>query len=113
MVSAKVSAAAGGHSMVPRPYDMVKCRGPGALFKYWAQERGPHSGRDQIDKFSGLDLRLLRVGDRIWAGARHPPTLFLGASRIQALLFRQPDELCALVWNGALACQLSWCAARG
>ena len=69
---------------------MVKRRGPGALYKYSAQERGPHSGRDRSTTSpvfwtrSDRDFLLLRVGDRALA------------SRIQALLFcRQPDAPCA------------------
>ena len=67
-----------------------------------------YSGEDQIDNFSGIlaetrsttspvlwprsvrDLRLLRVGDRAWA------------SRIQALLCRKPDGLCAPVYGTSL-----------
>ena len=94
MASAHVSAATGGKSMIPHPYGVVKRRGPGALHKYWAQVRGPHSGRDEIDNFSGIlaeitsdrDLLLLRVGDRALA------------SRIQALLLQAARRaMCACV----------------
>ena len=55
MASACVPAAATGcENMIPRPYGVVQRRGPGALFKYWAQERGRHFGRDQIDNFSDV-----------------------------------------------------------
>ena len=75
------AAATGCEDVIPRPYGVVERRGPGALCKQWAQERGPHFGRDQIDNFSGIlaeirstnsptfwprsvrDFLLLRVGD--------------------------------------------------
>ena len=34
----------GCENMIPRPPGVVKRRGSGALYKYWAQERGPHFG---------------------------------------------------------------------
>ena len=37
--------------MIPRTHGVVQRRGPGALNKYWAQERGNQFGRDQIDNF--------------------------------------------------------------
>ena len=83
VASAYVSAAATGcNNMIPRPYGVVQRTGPGALYKYWVQERGLHFGRDQIDNFSGIlaeirstnfpifwqrsvrDFLELRVGDR-------------------------------------------------
>ena len=50
MASAHVSiaAAAGGNNMIPRPYEVVKRRGPGAQNKHW------YFGRDQIDNSSGI-----------------------------------------------------------
>ena len=55
MASACVPAASTGcEYLIPRPYGLVQRRGPGALYKYWAQERGPHFGRDQFDNFSGI-----------------------------------------------------------
>ena len=106
MASACVPAAATGcENMIPRPYGVVQRRGSGALFKYWAQERGPHFGRDQIDNFSSIlaeirattspifwpksvcDFLLLRVGDRALA------------SRIQALLLQAAGRaMCAHVF---------------
>ena len=46
------AAGSGCENMILRPYGVVQRRGPGALYKYWAQERGPHFGRDQIVTFS-------------------------------------------------------------
>ena len=46
------TAAGGGKSTIPRPFGVVKRRGPWAPNKNWAQERGPHSGRDQVVNFS-------------------------------------------------------------
>ena len=41
-------------NMILRPYGVVKRWGPATLYKYWAQERGPCFGRDQIDNFSSI-----------------------------------------------------------
>ena len=58
MASACVPAAATGcEYMIPRPYGVVQRQGPGALYRYWAQERGPHFGR-------GSDRQLLRYFGR-------------------------------------------------
>ena len=55
MASACVPVAATGcENMIPRPYVVVQRRVSGALYKYWAQERGPHFGRDQMDNFSDI-----------------------------------------------------------
>ena len=55
MARARVPAAATGcENIIPRPCGVVQPRGPGALFKYWAQERGLRFGRVQFDNFSDI-----------------------------------------------------------
>ena len=104
MASACVSAAATGcKNMIPRPYRVVKRRGPEALYKYWGtgtrtsfwprsdRQLLQYFGRDQIDNFSGIlaetrsttspvfwprsdrDPLLLRVGDRALASQPDAP----------------------------------------
>ena len=73
-----VSAAAGGNT---RPHEIVKRQGHRNEVTILTEVRSTSSR-----------VFLLRVGDRLWRAAWHPPTVFLDAR--------------------ALTCQLSWCAAR-
>ena len=79
--------------MIPRPYGVVKRRGPEALYKYWAQERGPHFGRDQIDNFSSILAETRSTTSPVfWPRPdRDPPVLRV---RDRALASR-PDAPCA------------------
>ena len=88
------AAATGCENMIPRPYGVVQRRGPGALYKYWAQERGPPGILAEIRSTTSpifwprsvRDFLLLRVGDRALA------------SRIQALLLQAAGRaMCAHV----------------